>query len=283
MVGETVLPEYYQLVWFFIHQNHDELLRQRNIIEPRRFRQNLVLKHFQACDTSDTHSQYENLRIVQDKIEGELREVVAQKSAFFWLHIYRRIAPVLSSEIGNRTDEITRLETRAIAEQAIFKYGKLVESKDVVLSNSIKFELILGGLLIKILNSMLGSEAVNLYKSYLSRKPQWVLSDFSENDIATIYYIEGLSYQYWYVSAKLRACGKGVNIRKTTNGDLFELRTDEQDDLIISYDNRCKNNDFNHGFASNVGTFVCPGAIKEADTIFFVCRMFDKLALENLI
>jgi hypothetical protein len=282
MANTILLPEYYLLVWYDIHQKHHELLHERNVIEPKHFRQNLVLNLFQNQNSNDTILQYEQLLDTQKKIEDKLRTVISQNSVFYWLHIYRRIAPTLSSEIGLRTDKITTLETRAIAEQAIFKYGKLSGKIDVVLSSSIDFEDILGGLLIKILESKCNPETIELYKTSFSQQPQWVLSDFSKNDIAKIYYIEGLSYQYWYVSAKLRACGKGTNIKITLQGDLEELRTPEQDTLIKSYDNRCENNNCNHGFPSNVGTFVRSGSVNQEDTIFFATPNVQQLRANDL-
>lgn len=141
------LPEYYQIVWAWIHQNSDELLRQKNITEPRHIRRTLVMQHSQEWDDNNLASQYGSLFEILQCLEDKLRDVISRHSVLYWLHIYRRIAPLLSPHIGSRADPITALETRAIAEQAIFKYGDLSGKNDIVLSSEIDFDNILGGLL----------------------------------------------------------------------------------------------------------------------------------------
>jgi hypothetical protein len=83
-----------------------------------------------------------------------------------------------------------------------------------------------------------------------------VITDFRPSDLAAVYFIEGLAYQYWYISAKLRAAGKGVKVVADPQGGLEEFRTEDQNTLISNFDQRTETYGISFGFSSNVGTFV---------------------------
>jgi hypothetical protein len=248
--------EYYHQVWYRLHSEFHDLLHKRNITEPLEKRRSLILQKSSILDGVDEHEKYEALFSVLMKLEEVMQEVVSSRSVLYWIHIYRRIAPVLAAEIGARTDFVTALETRAFAEQAIFKYGGLDNTGDIGLSSEIEFERILGGLLNEFIVQHLGADEVTEFKNKISSPAQWVLVNFSVDDLASAYFIEGLAYQYWYVCTRMRSLGKGVKIIRTLHGDLDELRTSEQQSLIASYDDRCIKTHLGHGFSSNVGTFV---------------------------
>lgn len=263
-----VIPEYYILVWLRLHDKFSDLFHTRYVTDTIAFRRSLVIKFREKIVDLDQDAQHSGLFQLLQQIENEMRIVVERRPAFYWIHIYRRIAPRLSDELGNRTDAITLLEVRAFAEQAIFKYGSLSDMDGISRTNMVEPTQILGGMLSSMLRETFGEANAAWYEMKLTKTPQWVLTDFSELDIADVYYLEGLAYQYWYVVAKLRARGKGVRIDCTSNGDLNEARTTEQERLIVSFDSRGERQSTKMGFGSNVGTFVRSDLAKPENAIF---------------
>lgn len=264
-----VIPEYYILVWHRLHDKFSDLFYTRCVIDTIAFRRSLVIKFREKIVDLDQDTQYSGLFQLLQQIENEMCIVIKRRPAFYWIHIYRRIAPQLSDELGNRTDAITLLEVRAFAEQAIFKYGSLSDMDGISRTNMVEPAHILGGMLSSMLREDVGETNAAWYEKELTKTPQWILTDFSELDIADVYYLEGLAYQYWYVVAKLRARGKGVRIDCTSNGDLREARTAEQEQLIVSFDNRGDRQSTKIGFGSNVGTFVRSDIAKPENAIFY--------------
>lgn len=246
------MPEYYTLVWNHIHEKYESLLTNSNIKKPKEIRSNLVIKYKEQIN-SDQDS-YNALLVVMNELEAEFKKIISKHSCFYWIHLFRRIAPVLSPTIGRRTDETTTMEVRDIAEQAIFKFGKTNGKLDLIRSDIIPFDKILGGMLQKILNG--SRPLLEVYKRILATHRQLVVGDFRASDLANVYQIEGLAYQYWYIGAKLRASGKSVKITATNDGSIEEYRTHEQSFLIENFDNRTQKNDLGMGFTSNVGTLI---------------------------
>lgn len=278
----VLIPDYYLPVWYWIHEEFEELLQSRGVKEPIEIRSSLVKEFAKIREDESLESQYDILLSLLKHIEEKLQSVIEKRPVFYWLHIYRRISPQLHPDIGARTDAITALEVRSYAEQAIFKYGSLSSIEGFALSTSVEFRKILGGMLNNILQKKFSPKALSVYVKRLSQKPQWVLTDFSQKDIADVYYIEGLAYQYWYVTARLRSCGKGVKIKSTSCGDLEELRTPEQQTLIASFDFRAERSSVNKGFPSNVGTFIRPGLKGIEDMIAFASLNVDHHSAQSL-
>lgn len=246
------VPEYYTLVFNHIHEKYEPLLRRSNIEKPKEILTKLIEKYKDKINTDQ--SSYDGLLGALNELENEFRSVISKHSCFYWMHLFRRIEPVLSPMIGTRTDESTTMEVRDIAEQAIFKFGKISGKLDLQRSDTIPFNKILGGMLQKLLTEARG--ALSLYKHLMLSHRQLVISDFRPSDLADIYKIEGLAYQYWYIGAKLRALGKGVKISITDDNSIKEHRTADQNFLIENFDNRTCTNDLLNGFTSNVGTLI---------------------------
>lgn len=249
------MPEYYTLVWAHIHEKYESLLRNSNITKPKEIRSNLVIKH--KKEINNDQDSYSALLMVMNELEAEFKKIISKHSCFYWIHLFRRIAPVLSPAIGHRTDETTTMEVRDIAEQAIFKFGKTSGKLDLIRSDIIPFDKVLGGMLKKILNG--SRQLMEVYKRLLATHRQLVVGDFRASDLADVYKIEGLAYQYWYIGAKLRASGKGVKVTATRDASVEEYRTPEQSFLIENFDNRTQKNDLGKGFTSNVGTLIFQG------------------------
>jgi len=251
--------EYYQLVFFKLHKSFFDQLKKRYVTETIDIRRKFTK------DLRETDMQYDSLYCLLENIEKEIHLTISRRSAFYWLHICRRIAPLLEDSLGDRTDAAVAFEVRSVVEMAIFKFGSLTNKYGFADSSKVKFNQILSGMLNKYL-SKLNPYLLKYYKQILRKKPQIVLTDFSKKDLVDLYYIYGLSYQYWYVSAKLRSFGKGVKIKVLENGDLQECRSTEQNYLINLFDERTKQNSLVNGFVTNVGTFVATEEKNDIDT-----------------
>ncbi|CAH1590498.1 conserved hypothetical protein [Vibrio owensii] len=270
-----VLPEYYQIVWSEIHDRYHEELKKCAIEFPKEYRNRVLFSIEEQFNVSSLDEKYNILKRTLIEIESELKRVVSKHSVFYWLHVYRRIAPYLADDLGNNTSEETVIVVRGYLEQAIYKYGSLKKSDDYSVSTEVEFSDILGGYLLNIMKKNLTKEEVKRYADLLSKSNQLVLTEFSEATIFDIYYLEGIAYQYWYVLAKMRALGKGIDATITSDGYINENRSDEQDLLITSFDKRNVDNSASFGMTTNVGTLVKSELGETNNTIF--CALLNPL------
>ncbi|MGL1959471.1 MAG: hypothetical protein OCD00_19500 [Colwellia sp.] len=263
-----MIPEYYKIVFAQIHEKYEAEIHQKCVIESEKFRHSISLNVRNIFNVETEDQQHITLMKKLDKLESELKNTIEKHSVFYWIHLYRRIAPCLASDLGGNTNESTTITVRNHVEQAIFKYSDLSKNDDYALSSEVDFNDILGGMLIKSMKRAFSKKVVDMYATNLKNSNvQWVLTKFSEEDILDIYYIEGLAYQYWYISAKMRALGKGIKLKISKSGDIFEDRTVEQELLITSFDKRDEENSPKSGLTSNLGTFT-PSKINSVnDTI----------------
>lgn len=253
----TILPEYYHLTFNHIHEKYNNEIRESCVDKSKAILDSIIIKHKDEFNTYDTNGKFNCLNNFLSLIEKELQNKIQKHSIFYWIHLYRRIAPYLASDLGRNTGEATVASVREYAEQAIFKYGFLNKNDDYALSNQIPITDILGGYFIQCMRMYLPKNQRIFYsKNIAQNNPQWVLRDFCEQDIFDIYYIEGLAYRYWYVTAKMRALGKGIFVSITSDNELYEDRTSDQDNLITSFDFRAKENMPSYGLTSNTGTFT---------------------------
>ena len=264
------VPEYYQLPFRFLHDTHSTLIENSYLRLPREARIGLVDRLFERGSMLDGRTAYQGLRDVLSGLEQELKRIVSKRSRFYWIHLYRRLSPHLAESLGDNTGPMTLAWVRLIAEQAIFKFGLAEISAELQLSNSISSKKILGGYFLKAVNRAFGegSDAANLYINSLSRSQQWVITEFRPSDLAKVYQIEGLAYEYWYVTAKMRAAGKDIPIKVTADGQLKEQWSMQDEVLIDSFDRRLGANSM--GFTSNVGTFSRSSLPELGESLIFV-------------
>lgn len=269
------MPEYYQLVFIQLHETFSMAIHKRYVLNPSEFRRTLLLNI--RCDfiESSEVQQYSMLMKTLDDLECELKRIIERHSVFYWIHLYRRIAPTLVDDLGGNTNECTTITVRNHVEQAIYKYSNLSNNDDYALSSKVDFNEILGGMLAQSMGKLFPKEFVDIYEKGLQTNPQWVLTKFSKNDLLDVYYLEGLAYQYWYISAKMRALGKGIFLEITELGEIYEARTSEQESLIVSFDKRNEENSPASGFTSNLGTFTPSIKGEFHDTV--LCALLNPL------
>ncbi|WP_155836789.1 hypothetical protein [Paraburkholderia mimosarum] len=254
--GSFLLPDYHIFPFGHIHVKYSDLIEDNYINKPLAIRINSVRTHLAPGRELPPDEAHAALLNVLKDIEREFRKATSKHSCFYWIHLYRRLAPRLSPKLGISVGPMTLLWVRGIAEQAIFKFGVARGLLDAQLATHVSSRKILGGFLVKSLAKMRDADFASFYIHKISKSSQWVLTDFRPSDLAGMYFVEGLAYQYWYISAKLRACGKGISIRAESGGSVEEIRSPEQDWLIESYDKRIDVDEPTDGFATNVGTYV---------------------------
>lgn len=272
------IHEYYQLVWSDIHDEYKDEINEAYITGSKEFLRNTLVPVKSEFNTSGNSVKYNILRDAYIKVEAEFERVLSKHSVFYWLHIYRRIAPYLASEIGNNTDEETVIVVRSHLDQAIYKFGDLSKDDDYSLSSDVEFNDILGGMLYDSIKKHYPKSKIDLYACKIKEEKQWVLTSFSEESIVNIYYLEGIAYQYWYLLAKMRAIGKNISTMIDDFGVINEFRTDEQKFLIESFDKRNSENSPSFGMTSNVGTFI-PAQIDDVNNTIF-CAMINSMRYE---
>ncbi|CAK6611873.1 TPA: hypothetical protein ACHWKL_001075 [Providencia stuartii] len=271
-------PEYYQLVWSEIHDKYEDEIREAYVVGSKGFLRDILMPVKNEFNTSNNSVKYNILRDACIKVEAEFERVLSKHSVFYWLHIYRRIAPYLAQDIGNNTDEETVIVVRSHLDQAIYKFGELSKNDDYSLSSDVEFNDILGGMLYDSMRKHLPKSTVDFYACKIKEEKQWVLTSFSEQSIIDIYYLEGIAYQYWYLLAKMRAIGKNISSMIDDFGVINEFRTDEQKFLIESFDRRNSENSPSFGMTSNVGTFI-PSQIDDVNNTIF-CAMMNSMRYE---
>ncbi len=172
-------------------------------------------------------------------IERQMTEILSRHSVFFWLHLYRRIGVCLAPGHGDHTDPVTIGLVRQIAELAIAKFGSVSKDDDLKVSTDAMFQQILGGHYRRVLQKQL-REPGEPIRRFLALKaaPQWVATEFEPNDLVAVYANEGFAYEYWRVTALMRALGKGAEIARSED-DWIEYRENyDFSKLIESYDAR---------------------------------------------
>ena len=192
-----------------------------------------------------------------------MQKRLRRHSVFFWLHMYRRIAPRLSSGHDNKLDWVTTRLVREIAECAISKFGSLTDNLDIGRSKALLPSRILGGRFERDLKS-LGEEMRRKVVRSVQDNDEFVLIDFKPQDYVNMMAVEGLSYEYWLTTARLRSLGKGDVQHIDGDGSFSHVEQPELDELISSFDARASEHQH---FTSTVGAFV-PGASKSEAAIY---------------
>lgn len=179
-------------------------------------------------------------------IERQLKSILQTHTLFYWIHLYRRIGVDVYSDNGNRIDPHTIALVRQIVEAAIIRFGVFTEqSEDVQLATNISAQEVLGGLFVQSMNKHFTKSKADILVNALLKSDQWVLTRFSAYDYIDIYRIENLCHEYWLVTARMRAVGKGGEISVSNTGIPGSKRTDDLEWLIHSFDLRIENHPFN--------------------------------------
>jgi len=232
-----IIEDYYRYVYMDIHENHMTEIYDALLVLPLKEH----VRFFQDKYESDLslHESWNLCAEYLKHIDCMMEALLVKHSIYYWMHLYRRIGVKLNEDHIGKTDPLTTLIVRNTLEVAITKYGNMTITDDICRIEELADEEILGGCLVGLLKKHITDiNGRNEYLRQLRLAPQWVLKEFSKNDIINIYYLEGLSYEYWRMSAIMRSVGKGAVLELTKQGILISGRTDELNHLFSMYDER---------------------------------------------
>jgi hypothetical protein len=242
--------EYYTLSFHEVIETHRGEIRTALLEEPRKLRE-LYFNGKVDAQPIAGQAAWELFRGYLADIEKRLAHAARKHSPYFWLHLYRRVGVALSPDHSGKTDPQTVSLVRTLAETAFLKYGNLAQVHDIALSSQVPRERVLGGLFESTGRKVLG-DAYAGYSNSLGA--EWVLVNYGPEDHVEVFRLEGLAYEYWWATAKLRAIGKGAAIRRRDEV-IVEDREANLADLIESYDKRLERGT---SLATSVGLSAFP-------------------------
>lgn len=285
--------EYYQMALRFIYKYFESELKEAYDQRPISKIKRIISSKFGTAYPIQV--EWQGMFELLSEIEQEMSRILRKRSVVFWLHLYRRIPPQ-----GKSDDPVTISLVRDIVESAIQKHGSLV-NWELGFSDEIASKDILGGLFIKALQEeLIDDHKIQAAVKFLLHGKQLVIVDFEISDLSAIYEVEALAFQYWAVTAKLRAIGKGAKI-SLGHGAEFEYDDETTPwDLMGSFDRRAlsssrfdgsslgvwigsetieNDHDATITFAPNVGNVDLRSIFKnlKLDLVTFDCQVFNYL------
>jgi hypothetical protein len=256
--------EYYSLPFRLIHQKFHVELEDALLHRPKEIF-NEILKSAFGTAASIRGVTWDELFVLLGEIEKQIASVLSRRTIFFWRHIYRRLAPTLPEDMGGKVDWVTKAIVRDVVETAIQKHGALNKRSEFSTSDKIGVDKVLGGWFLKTINIVFKDkrERYRYLESFRAR-PEIVLVDFMPRDLIDLYFVEGLAYEYWRITARLRAVGKGVDIVYDSEGGLQYGASEEKWSLIESFDRRAER--FGRFDGSSLGVMFQPQQAKQVLT-----------------
>jgi hypothetical protein len=228
---------YQQGVFSSFHLDRNEDLERAYLGTPRAFQLENLPKFVGAGAYVFGEEAWVQCFGYLERIEEQIAVYVRRRATPEWLHLYRRLGVSLSPNLGNKTDAVTTLLVREIAELAMVKYGTDRVSNDLVPSRGLRPRDILGGHYLREAVQRLGSRrAANEEARAVIRSNQLVLVRFDFEDLLDLYRIEGLAYEYWRTGAALRMIGKGASVRRNERTFLDYSLSDELEWLLEHHD-----------------------------------------------
>lgn len=270
----NLIVEYYQDAFAYLHETLLSSLREATHARPQKVRAEYIQKSFPPETVLDGVAVWLDVRKLLDLLEASMATCLQRHSIFFWMHLYRRIGVMLPSTLESTTDGRTVGLVRTIVELAISKYGKSEQADEFYSSAILNPDLVLGGYMRRGVRAMARSRPSRTYRDFcasLKQSGQWVIRDFSETDFIDLYFVEGLAYQYWRVTALLRTLGKGGKVIFDANGDWKYPDNAEFEWLIRSIDERTASASFDH---SLLGVWFEPALGKSEDAL--VCLFYNE-------
>lgn len=237
----TLVLEYYEAAFSLIHATYAGEIEAALLEEPLTLRRQFLLARLPTDATLPPDTVWPVARELLDELEVRLATLISRHSLFFWLHLYRRIGVGLHYRHSSNTDPRTVGLVRQIVELALQKYSQIDHANELSVVSHVNPDRVLGGWMRRGIMRAAPSRPRKYYKDFSRRLKdtrQWVVRQFSSDDIVDLYRIEGLAYAYWQVSAMMRSVGKGVPILVSDNGDWRYRDSKESEELINRVDRR---------------------------------------------
>lgn len=179
---------------------------------------------YSGSDAIDIVNSYIN------SLEDRLKSIISIKSIFYWLHVYRRIAPIVN--MGSE-DKMTTFSVRSILESSFQKYGTSELGIDIGTSKEVPIEQIFGG-------KLMSNEYSLERQSINEMPPQAVLLKFGLTELIELYDCEKIAYEIWKATALFRIIEKGASLMVNLKSEnLFsDDRSDDLNFLVTNFDSR---------------------------------------------
>lgn len=248
--------DYHELAFIYISRLRKRQIHHELVEFPRSLRNNFILSRFSAGAIYGPDEAWPIMKELLLLLENEMEKKLSSRSSMYWFHLYRRIGVELSPFHEDKTDSVTTGLVREIVELSILKYSKTSSLSEFFPINKMSPDSVLGGWMKRGFLSVYKDAGKNKWKSYsqqLRKHDGLVIRDFTVRDIERIYGVEGISYQYWRITALMRALGKGARIRITKIGDWDYVPGSISPNLIASFDARAS---APGGFSSLSGLWV---------------------------
>lgn len=272
------LPEYYQLAFAHLHakylKNTGEQVSMGRSALRKKYADSVATGRIQVLEGDDASTFMSRFLSV---VEGEMKELLASHSPYYWLYLYRRVGLGSILEGGENDNAMTLGSIRKVVETAMLKHGDLSNQTDLCSSRAVPAKDLLDGLFYEALASS-GQKATEIeavWRLY-NRKEQWVPSGYKRADHAKIYMLEGYAYEFWRATAAMRAIGKGAALHVAADGAWNELRSDALDWLIRSFDRRLEAGQRYISTAKGLLSFNRPSA-QDDDQEATAAALVDKL------
>ena len=244
------LHEYYTLPMALLHSEHAKDIREAVTVRPRQIERELLA----TLGKSDgpVALTWDALLSIADSVESKIAGVLSGCHVFFWQHLYRRTFPTVRDEAGKVVDEVTARLVRSICEAAIVKHGRLSGLSGLEDIATADIEKVFGGWLAKSVRKVAQTpEQAELFLKHYATSHQWGIVEFEAKDLIALYYVEGLCFQYWKLTARLRAIGKGAEMVVFRDGSDTYIPDELFHRLFAIYDERAAS--FSYGETSGIG------------------------------
>lgn len=268
--------QYYELVFadFFHRLGAD--IEHALLAEPKRYRAAFWEQYNEQLLSAE--SAWEALSLYAAELERAMAAIISQHSVYYWLHLYRRIGVKLHSGHEQKIDATTVGLVRLVVEAAFLRFGQLPsELEDIRFAPTLSPEEVMGGIWIDLYRKHLKPTAVEFLIRSLVASPQWVLARFSEADFVNVFRVEGLAYEYWLTTARMRATGKGSTIQ-VSGANPISIRSPELEWLMRSYDSRSSNQPFQ---ASAIGVGFGAAQRPSKPAALFAQYNINQLSIKN--
>ena len=271
---------YYSHALPYIGLKHKDEISRRLKQVPQALRQRELVPSLEALGQASRDVVWQVFRSYLDSIELCIAEIVHGHSPSFWLHLHRRLRPMLAEIDARKTDDTTVSLVRSIAELAYAKHGDLSRSNDLGPISQTRLETFLDGTWYEATAHALKSKLKA--KSYYQRikwSKQIVMTDFCVSDLCDVYGIEGLCYEYWWATAVMRSIGK----RSAIEWDLTHPTSLRYNDTAhpLCFDLYDERNSENRGFRTRLGTWIELAEAEKPGAADYVC--VDQIHLAGLI
>jgi hypothetical protein len=251
---------------YLINKWRHEIRRRLNDV-PLELRQHVLVPQLEPLGEVGGDAAWTVFRNYLDAIEGCISEIATGHSPSYWIHLYRRLRPMLSKTHESKTDNVTVILVRIIAELAYSKHGDLGRTDDLGLIIRTRMRSFLDGTWYEATAQALGSKlkAKKEYQTLKSTK-QVIPLDFHVSDLCDVFGVEGFCYEYWQASAVMRAIGKGALVKCDPSEPLF-FRYIDAEVHPLCFEFYDKRNSEIGGFQTRLGTWIDrPENISATDT-----------------